>query len=139
MATLPDYEKLLGEFDTDVSYVDDTWEIDWVNKRIKTNTIDGKDAVRQSIYLILNTEIRTWTIYGPEYGTEVNTFIGQPTEIVLGRLQNAITEALLKDDRIARVDGFLFSEPDRGSVAVSFSVTTTIAGTVQVTEEVSLS
>lgn len=139
MATLPEYEKLLGEYDTEVSYTDDTWEIDWVNKRIKTKTITGKDAVKQAIYTILNTEIRTWAIYSPEYGTEVNTYIGKPKEIVLGRLQNAITEALLHDDRILRVDNFLFSEPERGSVAVSFSVTTTVAGAVNVIEEVSIS
>lgn len=139
MATLPEYEALLGEYDTEISYTDDTWEIDWVNKRINSNKITGKDAVQQAIFMILNTELRKWTIYSPEYGTEVETYLGQPKEIVLGRLQNAVTEALLHDDRIASVSDFLFSEPDRNSVSVQFTVTTVTAGSVEVTEEVTIS
>ena len=139
MATLPEYEALLGEFDTEVSYTDDTWEIDWVNKRIKTNKINGKDAVKQAIFMILNTELRKWTIYGPDYGTEIETYLGQPKGIALGRLQNAVTEALLHDDRIASVSDFLFSEPERDSVSVQFTVTTVTAGSISVTEEVTIS
>ena len=139
MATLPEYEALLGEYDTEISYTDDTWEIDWVNKRINSNKITGKDAVQQAIFMILNTELRKWTVYSPEYGTEVETYLGQPKEIVLGRLQNAVTEALLHDDRIASVSDFLFSEPDRNSVSVQFTVTTVTAGSVEVTEEVTIS
>lgn len=139
MATLPEYEALLGEYDTEISYTDDTWEIDWVNKRINSNKITGRDAVQQAIFMILNTELRKWTVYSPEYGTEVETYLGQPKEIVLGRLQNAVTEALLHDDRIASVSDFLFSEPDRNSVSVQFTVTTVTAGSVEVTEEVTIS
>ena len=139
MATLPEFEALLGEYDTEISYVDETWEIDWVNKRIKTNTITGREAVKQAIYLILNTEARKWAIYNPEYGNEVETYIGAPKEIALGRLQNAITDALLHDDRITSVDGFLFSQPDRGTVAVQFTVHTVTAGAVTVNEEVTIS
>lgn len=139
MATLPEFEALLGEFDTDVSYTDDTWEIDWVNKRINTNMITGKDAVQQAILMILSTELRKWTIYSPEYGADVETYLGQPKEIVLGRLQNAITEALLHDDRVVSVGDFFFSEPERGAVSVQFTVTTVTSGKVNVTEEVSIS
>ena len=139
MATLPAYEALLSEFDTDETYTDETWEIDWVNKEIKTSRISGRDAVMQAIYMILNTEVRKWPIYSPMYGTEVGSYIGLPKDIVLGRLQYAITEALLRDDRIASVNGFLFSAPERGAVAVQFTVTTTTSGTMTITEEVTIS
>ena len=41
-------------------------------------TIDGLDAVRQSIELILTTERFLWPIFSSDYGAELEELIGDP-------------------------------------------------------------
>lgn len=83
---------------------------------------DGINAVRQAIYLILNTERYQFPIYTWSYGVELVDLIGKPTSYVLPEIERRVSEALLQDDRISTVDNFEF-EVNRSKVFCKFVVT----------------
>lgn len=83
--------------------------------------IDGLEALKQSIYLALNTERFKYLIYSWNYGAELSDLIGQPREYVLPEIKRRITEVLKQDDRIAAVDNFSFAN-EKNSVHVTFTV-----------------
>ena len=83
---------------------------------------DGLEAMRQAIYLILNTERYEFIIYSWDYGVEFVDLIGQPTSYVIPEIKRRITEALLQDDRILTVDSFEF-EIIKSKILVKFIVT----------------
>ncbi len=93
--------------------------------RIKDNKIvgftDGKEALKQSIQLILNTERYEYLIYSWNYGSELNGLIGQQKDIAESEFRRRIREALSQDDRINNVDNFIFRY-DKDGVEVSFTV-----------------
>lgn len=91
--------------------------------------VDGLEAVKQAIYLILNTERYAHLIYSWNYGIELQDLLGQPVSWLYPELKSRITEALLQDSRITAVGDFSF-EKMRGKVHVSFTVTT-IYGAVE--------
>lgn len=68
--------------------------------------IDGKEAVRQAIYLILNTERYAWLIHSWNYGVELHSLIGQDPDFCIPEIERCVREALLQDDRITAVDDF---------------------------------
>lgn len=74
-----------------------------------TGSIDGIQAVEQAIYLILNTERYEWLIYSWNYGVELRSLIGMPTQYCIMEIQRRVSEALLQDDRITAVENFEFS------------------------------
>lgn len=69
---------------------------------------DGLEAIKQAVYLILNTERYDYVIYSDNYGVELNDLIGEPIPYVLPELKRRIEEALTQDDRITSVDAFDF-------------------------------
>lgn len=93
--------------------------------RIKDNRIvgftDGKEALKQAISLILNTERYEYLIYSWNYGSELNGLIGQQKDIAESEFRRRIREALSQDDRINNVDNFIFRY-DKDGVEVSFTV-----------------
>ena len=69
--------------------------------------LDGLEAMKQAIYLILNCERYQYEMFSWNYGSEINALIGQQNDATLQlRLKNVITEALLADDRILSVTHF---------------------------------
>lgn len=112
-----------------------TYKLDFTTKRL-TGLIDGKDAIEQAIYKMLDTERYANVIYSWNYGSELNLLPGQPIPFVYSEIKRFITEALTQDDRIQSVDAFNFAR-HRNKVSVSFTVNT-IAGTIDVTKEVSI-
>lgn len=94
---------------------------------VDTQTIvghcDGREAVEQAIYLILNTERFEWVIYSWAYGSELQGFFGKPVPYVVAELQRRIKEALLQDDRINGVDRFAVTR-NGGKLTVTFDVMT---------------
>ena len=68
--------------------------------------IDGKEAMIQAIYLILNIERYDYLIYSWNYGIELKDLFGQPTFYVMAELERRITEALTADSRVTGVDNF---------------------------------
>ncbi len=99
-----------------------TYALDIENKRIRGKT-DNIEAVKQAVYLILNTERYDCLIFSWNYGAELKDLIGEPKEYAYSEIKRCITEALLQDDRIVSVDNFRFEENKR-SVTVIFTVNT---------------
>ncbi len=97
-----------------------TYALDAASGRIRGRT-DGLSALRQAVYLILNTERYAWMIYSWNYGVELVELIGQPKEYALPELKRRIAEALLQDDRITAVDDFAF-EAGKKTIHVTFTV-----------------
>lgn len=87
--------------------------------------VDDLDAMKQAIYKILNTERYEYLIYSWNYGVELFDLFGEPLPFVYPELERMITEALLQDDRIIRVEDFNFIS-QRGAVSATFRVITTL-------------
>lgn len=87
-------------------------------------TCDKLEAVKQSIFKILNTERYAYLIYSWNYGIELMDLYGQPPMYVCPEIERRVKEALSQDDRITGVDNFEFDISKKGVVAVSFTVHT---------------
>ena len=94
---------------------------------IEKNRVDGicddVEALKQTIFLILNTERYEHLIYSRNYGVELNDLIGEPISYVIPELERRITEALIQDDRIENIDNFEFQNI-KGKVQCRFLVHT---------------
>lgn len=112
-----------------------TYRLDTENNRI-AGTADGLEAVKQAVYLILNTERYWYPIYSWDYGAELNSLYGQPAGIVYPEIERRVTEALMQDDRITGVDGFSFKK-ERGVIKASFTVHS-IFGDIDAGKEVAI-
>lgn len=77
------------------------------NGRI-VGTCDGKEALLQSIYFILNSERYTYIVYPNSYGNEILGTIGMDKDIGESELKRRVKEALIQDDRIKDVGNFEF-------------------------------
>ena len=87
-------------------------------------TCDNLEAIKQTIFKILNTERYAYIIYSWNYGIELKDLFGKPVRYVCPEIERRVKEALLCDDRILEVDNFEFDFPKRGVVSVSFTVHT---------------
>lgn len=87
-------------------------------------TCDDLEAIKQTVFKILNTERYAHIIYSWDYGIELKDLYGQPVMYVCPEIQRRVQEALLQDDRITAVDEFEFDTSKRGVVSVSFTVHT---------------
>lgn len=96
-----------------------------IEKNTISNFCDGIEAMKQTIYCILNTERFEHLIYSWNYGIELKHLIGENTTFVIPELERVITEALLQDTRIIEVNNFEF-EVKNNTVAVKFNVITTM-------------
>ena len=101
-----------------------TYQMDHKTKTIN-GIVDGLEAVKQTVYMILNTERYQYIIYSWNYGVELADLFGQPTSYVCPELERRITEALIQDDRIESVDSFEFVVL-KGKVVASFVVHTNL-------------
>lgn len=96
------------------TYGADTWSYKpSTTYQLKDNRIvgmiDGLEAVKQSVYLILNIERFEHFIYSWDYGNELSQFLGKPREYIKGDIERQITESLLEDDRIEGITNFTLS------------------------------
>lgn len=96
--------------------------------------VDEKEAVKQAIMLILNTERYKFLIYSWNYGAELEALIGTHPDIVEDEVERLISEALLQDDRITAVYDFEFSR-NRDTLLVNFKVDS-IYGDIDIETEV---
>lgn len=88
-----------------------------------TGMIDGAEAVRQAVWLILNVERYQYLIHSWNYGVEFSSLYGKPIPFVLPELERRIAEALTQDSRIRAVRDFKFATGGR-KIGVSFIVDT---------------
>ncbi len=87
--------------------------------------LDGLEAMKQAIYLILNCERYRYEMFSWNYGSEIDALIGQQNDATLQlRLKSVISEALLADDRILSVTNFSFQR-NESSLLVTFTAQTT--------------
>ncbi|MBS5959209.1 MAG: DUF2634 domain-containing protein [Clostridiales bacterium] len=112
-----------------------TFKLDMENKRI-IDMVDGLEAVKQSVYCILNTERFEWLIYSWNYGSELKDLFGKSSGLVKAKIKKRIREALIQDDRISDVDSFFFDINER-KLHVTFTVHTQW-GEIEAEKEVSI-
>ena len=100
-----------------------TYKIDFEKRRI-VGMVDGLEAIKQAVYLILRTERYEYLIYSDNYGSEFRGLIGMEPAFIQSELKRRITEALTQDDRIEDVTNFQ-TEINGDSATVRFTVVTT--------------
>lgn len=77
-----------------------TFEIDWQNKRLTSNTIDGIKAVGQAVQVITAVEQNDWTGYPSYFGIDARYIIGRPLDFALANTERIIKEGIYKDNRV---------------------------------------
>jgi hypothetical protein len=85
---------------------DVTWRLG--EKDISFDRIDRLEAVRQTVWLILNIERCRYIIYSWNYGIELEDLFGAQISFVRPELERRIRDALIQDSRITAVDSFSF-------------------------------
>lgn len=107
---LPSFENtddLTLDFEEDEQAKTRTFGLDIKNNAIG-GMVDELNALRQSIYLMLNTEADQYIIYPYTYGVNTLDLIGKPHYYVAAVLPDRLKETLLSDDRITGVSDFEF-------------------------------
>ena len=79
--------------------------LDFKNKCI-VGYLDGLEAYRQAVFMILNSERTQYEIYSWNFGIEAKRLQGRPVELVEAWGERAITDALMQDDRTVFVGDF---------------------------------
>lgn len=97
-----------------------TFGIDFDRGRV-IGMIDGLEAVKQAVFLILQTERYRHLIFTPDYGCELEGLIGRDPLFVQSELKRRIREALMQDDRIEDVTNFSI-QFDGDNALVRFTV-----------------
>lgn len=97
-----------------------TYKVDFEKGSI-VGFCDEVEALKQAIYLILNTERYEYLIYSWNYGVEFKGVIGKNKAIEESEYKRVIKEALVQDDRIEDVDNFTFNY-EKDSALIRFTV-----------------
>jgi len=120
VSILPQGSIIDNDIELEENYIEPT-----KTYKIKDNRIvgfcDEIEALKQAIYLILNTERYEHLIYSDDYGSELKGLIGKDKDIAESEYKRRIKEALIQDDRINNVDNFIFKY-DGDNVLIEFIV-----------------
>lgn len=118
----------LGNFNSveyaKIVYPNKTYRMDIEQERIRGN-IDKREAIKQAIYKMLNTERYRYAIYDSNYGIELEDLFGKDRELVCALLESRIKDALSVDDRIIEAKDFSFGGK-RDVVSVRFTAVTNL-------------
>lgn len=136
MAVLPESGDV--NISTGVTFVQQpslTWYINKESNRIQS-TVDGLDAVRQAVEIILNVERFRWQIYSPNSGMQWAGLIGQNPGYVASEVQRRIKDALSTDERVLGISNFQYTM--NGESMTCFLTVNTVYGNTQTTVEVML-
>lgn len=125
-------DDLINDFE-EVIEPSKTFYIDFERGRM-VSFVDGQEAVKQAIFLMLNIERYDHLIFSWNTGVEFKDLIGKPTAYVASEVQRRITECLLQDDRITDVTDFEVTT-SKNKVHVTCTAHT-IFGEVQLEREV---
>lgn len=90
-----------------------------LTENIVGGKVDGLTALKQSIYMMLNTEADQYIIYPYTYGVNTLDLIGMPYDYVMAVLPSRIKTTLLSDGRITDVTDFEF-EIYKNKISVTF-------------------
>lgn len=133
MQIIPETEEL--ELLEEEEQSNRTYKIDFEKNRI-TEIIDDIEAIKQTIYCILNTERYENIIYSWNYGSELKNLIGKDKEFILGDLKRRIIDALSIDNRIQSVEN-MEVVVEKNAMIVDFIVKT-IYGNIAIEQEVAI-
>lgn len=97
--------------------------IDFETGDILNQTVDGLDALQQSIFKRITTDRFRHSIYSSDYGTQLEDILaeGLPFDVLRSEIPREIKEALMVDDRINDVSEFIITQ-NGDSLNVSFTV-----------------
>lgn len=130
---IPKTNGFIDSLQPSVEYRNKTYRIDNHNKNI-SGFVDGVEALKQTIYGILNTERYEYLIYSFDYGVELQSLIGEDMEYVKIDIHRRIEEALKQDNRILSVDKpEIISE---GDTLTYKAVVNSIYGDINIEKEV---
>lgn len=103
--------------------------------------VEKVEALKQRLYLLLNTQRDKYKIYGETgYGVEKDDLIGMPIPYVIPEIDRRYREAILREEPdVLSVGNFAFflDEEDRGILTVKFTVSS-IYGTLTVENGIAL-
>ena len=116
---------------------DKTYYVDFETKRI-TNIIDKMDALKQTIFFILNTTRYKHIIYSHNYGNELDKIIGLDFDLMKSEIERYTKECILSDDRFVEIRDFIAEPIEKDSMRVEFTVVTYLGNTVNIETEVSV-
>lgn len=111
-----------------------TYRIDFDAGRV-SGMADGLEAMRQAIYMALQTERFRHVIYSWNYGAELSRLMGRSGAELESEARRVISEALLSDGRVTAVRDFTFIRTSRRSMTVAFTVETSM-GDIEIKQEV---
>lgn len=132
---IPEAALNLTELET-TQYSSTTYKLDLTTKRIGAK-INGEEAAMQAVVKALLTERYSRVIYSGNYGVEFEDLIGKDYSYVTADLKRRIESALLVDDRIQEISALTFTQTDKSSLTVSFTVQS-VEGAFNITAEVAL-
>jgi len=87
--------------------------------------VDGAEALKQAIYLILIAGRFEHEIYSSNYGIEREYLAGCPEAVIYPRIEQTFRDALLVDDRIISLSDFDFKK-EKDKLNVSFLVNSNV-------------
>jgi len=93
-----------------------------------------KEAMKQAIYLCLNTERYHYVIVSRNYGVELASLFGKPVTYVIPEIKRRFSEALTHDNRIIRLEDWNF-EVNKNVVTAQFTAVT-VYGNLDITKAV---
>lgn len=108
-----------------------------IERNFISGTCEKREAVKQAIYKILNTERYEYIIYSWNYGIQLYDLYGEPVTYVCPELERRIIDALLTDDRINSCENFEFDTSQKGVIVVTFKANT-IYGDIEVERVVNI-
>lgn len=112
-------QALINDFDIK-EQTSNTYKLVYLKDRLKGFT-DEIEALKQTIYFILNTERYDYLIYDWNYGFQIKDLIGQNPNDILQTIQSRISDALIQDTRITEVSNFSF-DVIKNKVKTTFTV-----------------
>lgn len=99
-----------------------TFRLNYDNNHVQ-GMVNGLEAVKQAVFLMLSVPRFDHLIFSAEYGHELESLVGKEMDYVLGDIKRIVQEALMIDDRIIAVENLTLVQEEE-SARVSFQVVT---------------
>lgn len=123
------------EFDEDITSNTDEnkplteYEIDCKTGKLTGRIINGVEALKAWVYLVLNTNRYAHVIYSWDYGNELSTLIGKSysLEYIKTVAEQMVEECLLVNEKITGISDFIVDIKD-DKLTVKFTLETIYGG-----------
>lgn len=98
------------------------YKINFNNEQIQ-GKINDLQSMAQTVFMILNTQRKAYSMYDLSYGTDLEQYIGKDLDYITMDLPREVKESLTKDKRILDVTDFAFTQ-NKENLYVEFTVRT---------------